>query len=331
MMGRKWKGRIGVLILLALWLMPVSAQAGMPETVLVGGIPFGVRFMADGIVVVGFAETEGGALNPAWAAGLRQGDVITAVNGEGVASAEEMSRRIGESEGPVEITYRRDERERVAILCPSESEEGRRAGLFIRDTVAGIGTVTWVDPESLTFGGLGHGICREGSGDLASIPDGTAEAVVITGVTKGSPGEPGELRGVFTGEVMGSVGDNTDCGVFGKLDAAPFRCGPDVPVGSREDVHAGRATIRCTVEGETPEEYEILITDIDRRSRDNRSFTIVVTDPALLERTGGIVQGMSGSPILQDGALVGAVTHVLVGDPAEGYGVFIDNMFASAG
>ena len=331
MMGRIRKGRIAALILAAFWLAQGPAAAANPERVLLGGVPFGVRFTAEGVVVVGFSETPAGSENPAYAAGLRQGDVITEVNGEGVASAEDMSRRIAESEGPVEITYLRDERERVAILRPADEGEGRRAGLFIRDTVAGIGTVTWVDPRELTFGGLGHGICREGDGGLASIPDGTAEAVVITGVSRGAPGEPGELKGVFTGEVLGSVEANTECGVFGKLNAPPQSCGSDVPVGEREDVHAGRAFIRCTVEGTEPGEYEICITDIDRRSRDNRSFTIVVTDPVLLERTGGIVQGMSGSPILQDGALVGAVTHVLVGDPAEGYGVFIDNMFAAAG
>ncbi|MBE6725307.1 MAG: PDZ domain-containing protein [Ruminococcaceae bacterium] len=328
---RKWGTGLAVLVLAALCLLPTPVLARTPDSVLLGGMPFGVRFMAEGIVVVGFSEAKQGELNPAYAAGLRQGDVITAVDGESVSTAEELSRRIGESRGLVEITYRRKDRERVAILCPAESERGRKAGLFIRDTVAGIGTVTWVDGETMTFGGLGHGICRDGTGDLIAISDGAAEGVSITGVTRGAPGVPGELQGIFTGEVFGSVEANTDCGVFGVFREIPGDCGGDVPVGSREDVHPGRAYIRCTVVGGEPEEYEVCITDINARSRDNRSFSIVVTDPELLERTGGIVQGMSGSPVLQDGRLVGAVTHVLVGDPAEGYGVFIDNMFEAAG
>ena len=328
---RKWGIGIAALVVAVLCLLPASVSAEVPESVLLGGMPFGVRFMADGIVVVGFSEAKQGELNPAYAAGLRQGDVITAVDGESVSTAEELSRRIGESRGLVEITYRRENREKIAILCPSESDNGRKAGLFIRDTVAGIGTVTWVNGGNLEFGGLGHGICRDGTGELIPISDGAAESVSITGVTRGAPGVPGELQGVFTGEVIGSVEANTDCGVFGVFHGIPEDCGGSVPIGSREDVHPGRALIRCTVVGGEPEEYEICITDINARSRDNRSFSIIVTDPELLERTGGIVQGMSGSPVLQDGRLIGAVTHVLVGDPAEGYGVFIDNMFAAAG
>lgn len=330
MMKIRWKRGFAAVLLAVAWTLSAPAYAAEPESVLLGGAPFGVRFMADGIVVVGFSETREGELNPARAAGLRQGDVITAVNGEAVSTADEMSRCIGESDGPVEITYRREERERVAILCPAESPEGRKAGLFIRDTAAGIGTVTWIEEESLRFGGLGHGICLDGSGELASIPEGAAESVAITGVTRGAPGEPGELKGVFTGTILGSVDANTDCGVFGVFDCPPEGCGPSVPVGERADVHPGEAVIRCTLRGGEPEEYTVRITDINPRSRDNRSFSVVVTDPVLLERTGGIVQGMSGSPILQDGRLVGAVTHVLVSDPAEGYGVFIDNMFAAS-
>ena len=331
MIRRKWMSGAAALLFAAACLFPAAAAAEAPETVLLGGVPFGVRFMADGIVVVGFSETEEGELNPAYAAGLRQGDIITAVDGEAVSTAEDVSRRIGESRGLVEITYQRENRERTAVLCPEESGDGRKAGLFIRDTVAGIGTVTWVDGGDGSFGGLGHGICRESTGELIPISDGAAEEVAITGVMRGAPGEPGELQGVFTGDRMGTVRSNRECGVFGCFDEIPDNCGPDVPVGSREDVHPGRAVIRCTVAGGNPEEYEVCITDINRRSRDNRSFTICVTDPALLERTGGIVQGMSGSPVLQDGRLVGAVTHVLVSDPAEGYGVFIDNMFDAAG
>ena len=334
MIGKRWKTAAAALAAFAvLWTSgPGIAAARIPERVTVGGVPFGVRFPAEGVVVIGFSAAEEGELNPAYAAGLRQGDVITAVDGEAVTTAEELTERINAGGGLVEITYLRDREEKVALLCPRESENGRRAGMWIRDTVAGIGTVTFLLEDDLSFGGLGHGICRGDTGELLSVPDAEVTEVTITGVVKGAPGEPGELRGVFTGERRGRLNANTECGVFGVYEKSlPDGCGKTVPVAPRDEVHPGRASILCTLEGREPGEYEICITDIDRRSRNNRSFSVVVTDRDLLERTGGIVQGMSGSPILQDGRLVGAVTHVLVGDPAEGYGIFIDNMFEAMG
>ena len=311
-------------------ICPVRAAG--EETVAVGGMPFGVRFAADGVVVVGFTEveTEAGRVSPASDAGLRVNDVITAVDGIDVRTAEEVRSRIEEGDGILSVTYLRDGTEATAEVCPvlSEKDGRRRAGMWIRDTMAGIGTVTYLIPETGEFGGLGHGICAAESGELLNLERGRVTDVIITGVEKGAPGTPGELRGIFTGAVLGKLTGNTDCGVFGVYDVVPE--GRRVAIADRSEVRLGRASMLCTVDGQSPREYEVMITAINRRSRDNRSFSVAVTDRELLERTGGIVQGMSGSPILQDGRLIGAVTHVLVGDPAEGYGIFIDNMFTAA-
>ncbi|MBO6052336.1 MAG: SpoIVB peptidase [Clostridia bacterium] len=330
-MKKRWNRWILAGALILLLIVPAGAQN--PETVGVGGMPFGVRFTAEGVVIVGFSEvvTEGGIVNPAKDAGLSPGDVIVAVNGEEIASAEEMTRRIEEADGPLMLTYLRNGERGEVRLNPAESAKDgrRRAGLWVRDTMAGIGTVTYVLPETGEFAGLGHGICDPESGALVTMEESAVTDVLITGVERGAPGVPGELKGAFTGSSTGKLTSNTACGVFGIFEKLPQS--DTIEVGSREDVHPGRASILCTVDGDGVREYEICITEIDRESRDNRSFSVAVTDRELLEKTGGIVQGMSGSPVIQDGRLVGAVTHVLVGDPAEGYGIFIENMFDAGG
>ena len=318
-------------VMIGLLKLPVGAVV-MPGEVALGGMPFGVKFYAEGIVIVGFSEVETaeGRANPAYDAGLRVNDVITRVDGKEVETAEEVLERI-ESEsdgGKIEITYRRDGAERSTTVTPAQSAKDgkRRTGMWIRDTMAGIGTVTYLLEDSGDFAGLGHGICDAETGELIPMEHGSVVDVEITGIVRGQPGVPGELKGYFTGETSGVLLGNTACGVFGVFTSSdPENC-VSVAVGCRDDVHEGRASILCTLAGHEPEEYEICITDIDRKSRDNRSFSIIVTDKKLLARTGGIVQGMSGSPILQDGKLVGAVTHVLVNDPSEGYGIFIENM-----
>ena len=332
---KKWSGEnmkrlnriIAAVAILVLLAVPVGAA--YPKSVGVGGMPFGVRFTAEGVVIVGFSEvvTENGVVNPARDAGLSAGDVIVAVNGEEIASAEEMTEKIEAGGGPLTLSYLRDGERKTAVIVPAESvaDGRRRAGLWVRDTMAGIGTVTYFLPETGEFAGLGHGICDPEDGGLVTMESGTVTDVIITGVEKGAPGTPGELKGAFTGNRTGTITSNTACGVYGVFEKLPK--GERMEIGGRETVHAGRASILCTVDGDGPREYAVCITEIDRESRDNRSFSVVVTDKALLERTGGIVQGMSGSPVIQDGRLIGAVTHVLVGDPAEGYGIFIENMF----
>lgn len=197
----------------------------------------------------------------------------------------------------------------------------------MRDSSAGIGTMTFYDPDSGSFGGLGHPICDTDTGDILPLDSGEAGPVEIFQVTKGTAGNPGMLQGRFTEDApLGKLLCNNRCGIFGTLYHAPTDAAP-VPMGLKQDITTGPAQILCTVSGSEPEAYDIVIEEIDYSGTDStRNMTICVTDPTLLEITGGIVQGMSGSPILQDGKLIGAVTHVFVDDPTRGYGIFCENM-----
>ncbi|MBR3997296.1 MAG: SpoIVB peptidase [Clostridia bacterium] len=336
-MGKFMKktGRLALCLALSFCMITGAEAAHTPETLTAGGIPFGVRFYSEGIVVVGFTEVETslGSRTPAYDAGLRLGDVITHVSGCPVKTSEEMIRLIEDSGTSVEITYVRDGDESTVTLMPSLSaRDGRmKTGMWIRDTTAGIGTVTYINPETGEFAGLGHGICDTETGELLTMERGTVVDVRLTGISRGISGTPGELRGYFMSDKTGVLLGNTECGVYGVFTDPPSDGLADIPVGTRWDVAEGDAVIRCTLDDCGPMEYSVRISAIRRDSRDNRSFTVEVTDPQLLEKTGGIIQGMSGSPILQNGRLIGAVTHVLISDPAKGYGIFIENMLDAAG
>ncbi len=299
----------------------------------VGGFPFGVKFYTDGIVVVNLTdiETENGSKNPAYEAGIRANDIITKCNDKSIESAEELTRTIEKSSGEaVGITYIRGGEEFTVSLLPvlSKKDGLYKTGMWIKDSGAGIGTVTYVSPEDNSFGGLGHGICDSGSGELMRVSRGTLMEVEINSVKKGVSGEPGELKGFFTGEKLGAVFTNTDCGVFGVYAEKPKEAKRLFPIGLKDDIKNGKATVICTVDGEVAVEYEIELSGINYSASEhsNKCFTVKITDPKLIEKTGGIVQGMSGSPIIQNGKLVGAVTHVMINDPTTGYGIFIENM-----
>jgi stage IV sporulation protein B len=201
-----------------------------------------------------------------------------------------------------------------------------RLGVTVRDSALGIGTVTYIDPETGAFGGLGHGITDSSSGELIPITGGDVTDVTLGGVTRGEVGKPGELCGVLTERDMGDLTVNSHCGVFGILTNPDALTGDSIPIGHRDEVKEGEATIISTLKNGKTAEYKIEIYDIDRDSDGSKSFRIRVTDETLKALTGGIVRGMSGSPIIQNGKLIGAVTHVLVADPTEGYGIFIENM-----
>lgn len=300
-----------------------------------GGMPFGVKFYTDGLVIAGFTDVpcEKGNAAPAYDAGLRVNDVITKVNGIEVRSSAELLGLIADA--PLEVTYEREGREGSVIFTPvRSSEDGKyKTGMWIRDTTAGLGTITYIVPETGEFAGLGHGICDPATGELSNMTRGIVIDVAISGVTRGVKGTPGELRGYFTADKTGVLLRNTRCGVYGAFDTIPFSKIPQpaMPAAARSEVKEGAAWIWSTLDDNEVKRYEIEIVRIDPDSADNRNFEIVVRDPALLERTGGIVQGMSGSPIIQNGKLAGAVTHVLIGDPTRGYGIFIENMLSAAG
>lgn len=301
-----------------------------------GGIPFGVKFMTEGVIITGFCEikTQNGKICPATDAGLRQNDIIIKVNGNSIADASHLIDLAEQSGGnAINIIYLRNGKQESTSLKPARcTEDGKyKTGMYVRDSGAGIGTVTYIVPETLTFGGLGHGICDSQTGKLVSMQRGSVVGVTINGVVKGISGSPGEVRGYFGSGKTGTLLQNTDCGVFGAFVSLPEGLMYEpMSVGTRNEIKAGKAVILSTLEGTVPVEYEIEICDINVSSMTNKCFTVKVTDKALLEKTGGIIQGMSGSPIIQDGKLVGAVTHVLVNDPTTGYGIFIENMLNAA-
>ena len=297
-----------------------------------GGVPFGVKFMTEGALIVGLCEV--GKSSPSAAAGLKVGDRIVAANGKRISSSADLSRIVEASGGKaLSIVYIRGDGEHTTSLTPaySDSEKCYKSGLYLKDNGAGIGTVTYIVPDSLEFAGLGHGICEGESGRLTPISRGSVVNVEIDGVVKGLCGTPGELKGHFRSGKSGSLLQNTECGVFGILTSLPkdLPCEP-LSLGLRDEIREGKAYIYCTLDGATPQKYEIEIANINRSATAGKCFNVKVTDSALLEKTGGIVQGMSGSPIIQNGKLVGAVTHVMINDPTTGYGIFIENMLNAA-
>ena len=301
-----------------------------------GGIPFGVKFMTEGIIITGLADvkTDTGNVCPAKNAGLRQNDIILKVNNEALKDAEHLSSVVQSSGGaPIKLVYSRNGAQASATLTPAYcKDEGKyKTGMYLRDSGAGIGTVTYINPQTLSFGGLGHGICDAQTGKLVSMQRGSVVGVTINGVVKGLSGAPGEVRGYFSSGKTGTLLQNTDHGVFGAFASLPDGLTSEpIPVGTRNELRTGKAYILSTLDGTTPQKYEVEISNIQLDSMTNKCFNVKVTDQALLQKTGGIIQGMSGSPIIQNGKLVGAVTHVLINDPTTGYGIFIENMLNAA-
>ena len=333
---KKMTGARAVLILLSVVMLfaafPVagSAKDAGDMKLCPGGMAFGVRLYTKGVLVVGISEVKSGGrcVKPAKDAGIKTKDVILTAEGKETDSVKDLSDAIADSDGGgIKLTLSRDGREMSVTLTPVKGDDGRyQAGLWLRDTTAGIGTVTFIDPDTGEFGGLGHGICDIDTGELMPLKRGTAMSVAIGGIVKGKSGKPGEIKGYLLPGKCGSVSVNSDRGVFGAFTGMPDALPDPLPVGTRNDVTEGKAQLICTLGDDGAVYYDIEISKIDRDGRDNRNFVVKVTDRRLKERAGGIIQGMSGSPIIQNGRLVGAVTHVMVSDPAVGYGIFIENM-----
>ena len=299
-----------------------------------GGIPFGVKFSVEGVVVVGFSDIDEVEKihNPAYLAGLRQKDVIVRVNGKAISGASELTEAVEASGGEsISLTYRRAGNEKTVSITPifSKSENKYKTGIWVRDSGAGIGTVTYIVPETLEFAGLGHGICDGETGELIPMSRGVVTDVNISSIKKGVSGTPGEIRGHFGIERRGVLYSNTECGVYGILNAMPQDIGNAVYLGDRNTIRCGEARILSTLENGERESYDIEITSINKDASGSKCFMIKIKDDDLIEKSGGIVQGMSGSPIIQDGKLVGAVTHVMISDPTVGYGIFIENMLSN--
>lgn len=306
------------------------------EKVYLGGIPFGVKFFTDGITVVGFSDVDTDSENksPAYNAGIRENDVIISVNNAAVSSVDDFISAAEKSQGnSIEVGYKRLGKVYSASFSPvlSKSDNKYKTGMWIKDSTAGIGTITYVIPETRAFAGLGHSICDSSTGEILKLTKGVVMDVEVSGIEKSTPGTPGELKGSFSSDKIGTLSENTSEGIYGVFSEIPESLSEDdiIEVADRGDVKEGAALIRCTVEDGKTDEYEVNLSQINFDEDSNKNYVIEVTDQRLIEKTGGIVQGMSGSPIIQNGKLVGAVTHVFISDPKKGYGISIENMLES--
>ncbi len=327
---------LGILFTLAAYAPGVRAEAARAETERLCLVPVGhtvgVKLFSDGVLVVGLSDGE----TPAKASGLHEGDIMLTFNGVDITSTQHLQRLLAENgEARAVMGVRRGARTLSLPVTPEVSEDGDcRLGAWIRDSMAGIGTMTFYDPRSGVFGALGHGVSDVDTGKLMPLESGSIMDATVKAVKRGESGSPGELRGDFDlTRDSGSLRANTECGLFGVIEGESNAITTQraVPVAERGEVKTGKASILANCGGDEVREYAVEIEHVYSGASPTRNLLLRVTDPALLEQTGGIVQGMSGSPILQNGKLVGAVTHVLVQDSTRGYGIFIENMLDAAG
>lgn len=300
------------------------------------GKPFGIKMLMDGVMVIRTGNTRSGTktVSPAADADIRKGDIIKSVNGRPVFSYHDIEESAEKSCGrELSLTISRDGVEMKKKLTPviSDTDNTPRLGLWVRDSSAGIGTVTYCDTENGTFAGLGHPVCDSDTGRIIPMSEGKVMSVSISGVKKGKAGSPGELKGYFCeSECCGILNSNNISGVFGTINKN-FSENEKIPVAMAHEVCTGDAVMYSTIEGTEPKSYSIIIKKIIYNPQDSsHNMVIQITDPDLISQTGGIVQGMSGSPIIQNGMLVGAVTHVFVNDPEMGYAIFCENMYSGS-
>ncbi len=309
----------------------------LPKTTVipVGNIA-GLKLYTSGVLVVGMSEIEGEdsrTYKPYENTGIEEGDTITKINDKEVNTTDELIEKINMSKGEnVEIQYIHDEQTKECSIKPVKtSEEEYKLGLWVRDSAAGVGTVSYYEPSTHTFGALGHGITDIDTGDLLNIAKGEFVTAKILDIKKGEDGNPGKIQGtVENQETIGEISKNTEFGIFGKIkdiSSLNIDTSKEMEVALRDEIQLGKATILCSLDNQTVGEYEIEITKINKENNyNNKSMEIKVTDERLIEKTGGIIQGMSGSPIIQNGKFVGAITHVLVNSSTEGYAIFGDLM-----
>ncbi len=313
----------------------VAVEVEDSRDVAVCGMPFGIKMFTQGVLVVGIGnvDTRSGAKSPAEEAGLRIGDAILEINGEEVTTTSQVAAMVESGGGlPLTLTVSRQQTTFEATLTPvaSLSEKCLKAGMWIRDSAAGIGTLTFYDMEGGVFAGLGHPVNDADTGQTVPISSGEIVPASIFGVTKGEAGAPGELLGSFEQGSWGLLTTNDDTGLYGLLHEQPPAFAT-MPIAHKQEVQTGPAQIITTVHGCIPQSYAIEIEQVDyREDTPTQNMVIRITDDELLQATGGVLCGMSGSPILQNGKLVGAVTHVFIGDPTGGYAIFAENMRRTA-
>lgn len=321
----KW---LGVLPLKTIKVHTVEKQE-----VLVSGSPVGIYMETKGVLVIDSGEItdrEGIRRTPAEHI-IQSGDYICEIDGKVLTGKRQLMQLVRENQGePMELQVIRHQETIKLEMTPVETEDGSyKLGIWVRDNIQGIGTLTYVEPNG-TFGALGHGISDTDTGERLEISDGDLYRADILSIRKGTAGTPGELRGVINYREenrIGTICGNSQYGICGQMEPGKYtESMKKIPTGLKQEIQTGKAEIRCDI-GDGIREYQCEILEIDSNARDtNKCFVLRITDDDLLSRTGGIVQGMSGSPVLQNGKLIGAITHVFVNDPTKGYGIFIENM-----
>lgn len=312
----------------------VSMESISDDLLIPGGMPVGIYMETDGVMVLGtekLKSVDGGKYAPADRL-VKEGDYIVAFNNEKIHNKKELIEKVGKLTDEDVVLKLKREGEVVNVkLEPVECNAGEyKLGIWVRDNTQGLGTVTFLTKNS-DYGALGHGIHDTDTGKLLNLSDGKLYRTSIRDIKKGKHGKPGGMEGIIIYNhynVIGTIAQNTEAGIYGHLEKpdAAFLDGKPLKAAPKNEIKKGEAVIRCSVD-DAVKEYQIRITKIDPNEKEiNKGIEIEVTDPELLKKTGGIVQGMSGSPIIQNGKLVGAVTHVFVNDPTRGYGIFIENM-----
>lgn len=322
---------VNISVLNAIPVKSSKVTVSKRKYVVPGGDVFGIRMFTKGVLVVGTDDvyTVDGTVNPAKKAGIEIGDLIISLNGAEVNSVADVS-KILKSAGAdtIQVQVTRNAKSFETELTPAQSKNDGlfKAGLWVRDSTAGVGTITYFDSETGAFGSLGHAVCDVDTGEIMPLGNGDAVETVISGCYRGSNGITGELCGVFQEKTIGRLVLNCANGIYGYLDRYESSEG-QLPVATRQEVKLGSAQIISTVDDTGPHYYDVRIVKLfSSNSETSKNMIVEITDPQLIAKTGGIVQGMSGSPIIQNGMLVGAVTHVFVNNPLQGYGIFADNM-----
>lgn len=312
----------------------VKVKVAEEKTVTLCGTPFGIKIFTDGVMVVGTSAviTEKGAVDPAENAGIEIGDVIVSINGNQVNDNKQVATIIEQSKGKeLNVTVKRNDKEYCLTLNAALSSNDclYKAGMWIRDSSAGIGTLTFTDNTTGSFAGLGHGICDVDTGNIVPLSNGEIVPVILTDIKKSYQGIPGELKGFLDEGTIGNLKSNSDMGVYGTVNSEIN--GFDYPVAAKYQVKEGEAKVLTTLPGKKTKFYDCYIEKVNYDEKNlTRNLIIKITDDELKSYAGGIVQGMSGSPIVQNGKFVGAVTHVFVNNPSLGYGIFAENMLSAA-